>query len=51
MQYTSDQLELFQVTLWSTVILLIALLAGSCVLYNMEVTQDSLLFGAKSKAA
>lgn len=43
-QYTSDQLELFQVTLWSSILLGVALLVGSCALYNMEVTQDSLLF-------
>jgi len=43
-QYTSDQLELFQVTLWASILLAVALLTGSCALYNMEVTQDSLLF-------
>jgi len=42
--YTSDQLELFQVTLWASILLVVVLLAATCTLYNMEVTQDSLLF-------
>jgi len=48
--FTSDQLELYQVTLWSSILLIVTLLAGSCALYNMEVTQDSLLF-SKGKDA
>lgn len=31
-------------TLWSSILLVVALLAGSCALYNMQVTEDSLLF-------
>jgi hypothetical protein len=42
--YTSDQLELFQVTLWASILLVTVLLAGTCTLYNMEVQEDSLLF-------
>lgn len=48
-RYSMTDLHLYQVTLWTSILITVVLLYGSCALYNMEITPDSLLF-SKQKA-